>query len=104
MLVPQPVPGTHVTTGPEAIRSFATMFRNAIPDLMVSIDDVIAAEDKVVARVTWKGTQKGQLFGADHLFDLRRCAVVHNLRGSQRPLVDQERAATAAGTEHTRTL
>jgi predicted ester cyclase len=28
-------------------------------------DDVIAAEDKVVARMTWKGTQKGPLFGAD---------------------------------------
>jgi predicted ester cyclase len=63
--IPQPVPGTHVTTGPEAIRSFASMFRAAIPDLSVSIDDVIAAGDKVVARVTWQGTQKGPLFGAD---------------------------------------
>ena len=35
--------------GPEAIRSFATMFRNAIPDLTVSIDDVIAAEDTRIA-------------------------------------------------------
>jgi predicted ester cyclase len=60
--IPQPVPGTHVTTGPEAIHSFASMFREAIPDLSVSIDDVIAAGDKVV---TWQGTQKGPLFGAD---------------------------------------
>jgi predicted ester cyclase len=63
--IPQPVPGTHITTGPEAIRSFASMFREAIPDLSVSVDDVIAAADKVVTRVTWQGTQKGPLFGAD---------------------------------------
>jgi predicted ester cyclase len=63
--IPQPVPGTHSTTGPEAIRSFAAMFRGAIPDLSVSIDDVIASGDKVVTRVTWQGTQSGPLFGAD---------------------------------------
>ncbi len=63
--IPQPIPGTHSTTGPEAIRSFAAMFRAAIPDLHIAIDDVIAAGDKVVTRVTWAGTQKGQLFGAD---------------------------------------
>lgn len=63
--IPQPIPGTHSTVGPEAIRSFASMFREAIPDLSVSIDDVIAAGDKVVTRVTWQGTQKGPLFGAD---------------------------------------
>lgn len=63
--IPQPVPGAHSTTGPDAIRSFASMFREAIPDLSVSIDDVIASGDKVVTRVTWQGTQKGPLFGAD---------------------------------------
>jgi predicted ester cyclase len=63
--IPQPVPGAHSTTGPEAIRSFASMFRGAIPDLSVSIDDVIASGDKVVTRVTWQGTQSGPLFGAD---------------------------------------
>ncbi|MGI8553384.1 MAG: ester cyclase [Dehalococcoidia bacterium] len=63
--IPQPIPERHFTKGPEAIRSFASMFREAIPDLHVSIDDVIAAEDKVVTRVTWEGTQKGPLFGAD---------------------------------------
>jgi steroid delta-isomerase-like uncharacterized protein len=62
--IPQPIRG-QPTKGPEAIRSFASMFRSAIPDLSVSIDDVIAADDKVVTRVTWEGTQKGPLFGAD---------------------------------------
>jgi predicted ester cyclase len=63
--IPQPVPGIPSTTGPEAIRSFASKFREAIPDLSVSVDDVIAAGDKVVTRVTWQGTQNGPLFGAD---------------------------------------
>jgi steroid delta-isomerase-like uncharacterized protein len=63
--IPQPVPGARSITGPDAIRSFASMFREAIPDLSVSIDDVIAAGNKVVTRVTWQGTQKGPLFGAD---------------------------------------
>lgn len=63
--IPQPIPGARSTTGPEAIRSFASMFRAAIPDLSVSVDDLIAAGDKVVTRVTWQGTQQGPLFGAD---------------------------------------
>jgi len=63
--IPQPVPGQHSTNGPEAIRSFASMFRDAIPDLSVSADDVIASGDKVVTWVTWQGTQRGPLFGAD---------------------------------------
>jgi predicted ester cyclase len=63
--IPQPIPGIPSTTGPEAIRSFVSKFREAIPDISVSIDDVIAAGDKVVTRVTRQGTQKGPLFGAD---------------------------------------
>lgn len=63
--IPQPMPGSQSTKGPEAVRSFASKFREAIPDLHVSVDDIIAAGDKVVARVTWQGTQRGPLFGAD---------------------------------------
>ena len=39
------------------------MFRTAFPDFNVSIDDMIAEGDKIVARTTWKGTQKGEFMG-----------------------------------------
>lgn len=62
--IPNPLPG-QPTRGAEAITWFVRTARKAIPDLKVSIEDVIAAGDKVVTRVTWEGTQEGPLLGAD---------------------------------------
>jgi steroid delta-isomerase-like uncharacterized protein len=62
--VPQPMPG-QPTRGAEAIAWTASMLRTALPDLTMSIDDLIAAGDRVVTRVTWQGTQTGPLLGAD---------------------------------------
>lgn len=39
------------------------MFRAAFPDLHGTIEDVIAEGDKVVARITYRGTQQGELMG-----------------------------------------
>jgi steroid delta-isomerase-like uncharacterized protein len=60
--VPSPVPIP--CEGPAAIRWMAGEFRKAFPDLHVTIQDVIANGDKVVTRVTWTGTQTGQILGA----------------------------------------
>lgn len=40
-----------------------TMLRTAFPDLKVSVVDMIAEDDKVVARLLFKGTQKGPFMG-----------------------------------------
>jgi steroid delta-isomerase-like uncharacterized protein len=50
--------------GPEAEKHLFTMYLTAFPDLRFTIDDLIAAEgDKVVARLTARGTQRGELLG-----------------------------------------
>lgn len=53
------------TKGPEAVKWFAGMYRTAFPNLRVTIDDLMTAGDRVITRVTWHGTQEGQLLGAD---------------------------------------
>ena len=39
------------------------MFRSAIPDLRVVVEDIIAEGDKVAVRYTLEGTHEGELFG-----------------------------------------
>jgi steroid delta-isomerase-like uncharacterized protein len=54
-------PGT--PGGREGVKQLTMMFRTAFPDFNVSIDDMIAEGDKIVARTTWNGTQKGEFMG-----------------------------------------
>lgn len=54
-------PGT--PSGREGVKLLTTMFRTAFPDFHVSIDDLIAEGDKIVARTTWTGTQTGEFMG-----------------------------------------
>ena len=39
------------------------MFRSAMPDLRVLVEDMIAESDKVATRYTLEGTHRGELFG-----------------------------------------
>jgi predicted ester cyclase len=45
--------------GPEGVRQFVSAVRAGFPDLLVSVDDLIAEGDKVVIRTTWQGTHQG---------------------------------------------
>jgi steroid delta-isomerase-like uncharacterized protein len=47
--------------GPEEVKQYAAPYFEAFPDLSVSIDDVIAEGDKVVARWTYHGTHQGEI-------------------------------------------
>jgi steroid delta-isomerase-like uncharacterized protein len=38
-------------------------FFTAFPDLHGTVEEVVAEGDKVVVRITWRGTQKGELMG-----------------------------------------
>jgi predicted ester cyclase len=62
--IPNPLPGQPYS-GVRAMQWFIDTARTAIPDLQVTIEDIMAAGDKVVVRVTWRGTQRGPLLGAD---------------------------------------
>jgi steroid delta-isomerase-like uncharacterized protein len=49
--------------GPEGVIEVVSMFRSAMPDLEVVIEDMIAEGDKVATRYALEGTHKGHLFG-----------------------------------------
>ena len=49
--------------GPESERKRATLYRTAFPDLRLTIEDLIAEGDTVMARWTCHGTHKGELNG-----------------------------------------
>jgi steroid delta-isomerase-like uncharacterized protein len=49
--------------GSESFKQIVSMFRSAMPDIHLTIDDEIYADDKVVHRWTLRGTHKNQLFG-----------------------------------------
>jgi steroid delta-isomerase-like uncharacterized protein len=56
------VPGGKFT-GPQGYKQFVETYRNAIPDVRMTIDDQVAEGDKVVTRWTATGTHKGELMG-----------------------------------------
>jgi predicted ester cyclase len=45
------------------MRRHIQMYRNAFPDLRITLDDVIAEKEEVVVHWTAKGTQQGQFLG-----------------------------------------
>ena len=49
--------------GPEQIKPFVRNLRSAIPDLRIDVDDIVAEGDRVVVRLTLKGTHSGGAMG-----------------------------------------
>jgi predicted ester cyclase len=49
--------------GPEVFKGTVTMYRSAFPDVRITVDDVIAAGDKVALRWHSEGTHRGELAG-----------------------------------------
>ena len=47
-------------TGRDAVKRFVSGMRSAFPDLSYTIDDVVAEDDRVAARITGRGTHRGQ--------------------------------------------
>ena len=56
-----PQPGQ--PSGREGVKQNFNMFRTAFPDLHITIDDMVAEGDKVAARMTMRGTHRGELMG-----------------------------------------
>jgi len=51
------------TRGLEGFKEYVALVRTAFPDLHNTIEDLLAEGDKVVARLTYRGTHLGKLFG-----------------------------------------
>jgi steroid delta-isomerase-like uncharacterized protein len=56
-------PNTPKVRGPEEEKQLMAMYLSAFPDLHFTIEDMIAEGDKVVGRLTARGTHKGELLG-----------------------------------------
>src|SRR5437660_9411018 len=54
-------PGT--PGGLKGVKQTLTMYLTAFPDLYFTVEDIIAEGDKVVARLTVRGTQQGAFMG-----------------------------------------
>jgi predicted ester cyclase len=54
-------PGPGQAAGPDGIVNVVNQYRAAIPDLNVTVEDVIVAGDRVVTRETWRGTHRHKL-------------------------------------------
>ena len=49
--------------GPGGVKDYITMVRKGFPDISVSIEDLVAENEKVVVRTTWRGTHLGEYGG-----------------------------------------
>ena len=49
--------------GPEGVKEFAMMYRNAFPDVQLSVEDQVAEGDMVVTRWTASGTHREEFLG-----------------------------------------
>jgi len=56
-------PGPGQAPGAEGIKQFFTAMRAAVPDLRVSVEQMISDDDKVAAHVSMSGTHTGELVG-----------------------------------------
>ena len=52
-----------VGRGPDSEKKRATLYRTAFPDLRLTVEDIIAEGETVVARWSCRGTHKGELNG-----------------------------------------
>jgi predicted ester cyclase len=57
------VPGHDSAVGIESIKAFFISLHDAVPDMRVTIHDLIAEGDKVAARFTANGMQTKELLG-----------------------------------------
>lgn len=49
--------------GKEGVKDYISMVRTGFPDISITIEDLVAEEDKVVVRTTWRGSHLGEYEG-----------------------------------------
>jgi steroid delta-isomerase-like uncharacterized protein len=68
--------------GREGMRQWMTAVRTAMPDLRGTVEDVIAEGDRVAARVTWRGTHRGEFLGVPPSGEALSFSAFHLVRFS----------------------
>jgi steroid delta-isomerase-like uncharacterized protein len=52
-----------IPAGREGVKALTAGLRSAFPDFKATIEDILAEGDKVVIRMTWRGTHQGEFMG-----------------------------------------
>lgn len=55
--------GQVIPSGPEGVKQLVAAWRTGFPDGRMTIDDLLCEGDKVVIRMTWRGTHQGRFYG-----------------------------------------
>ena len=63
LVVHDPTSPEGMSSGVESAKQFVEVYRNAFPDIQMTVEDVIAEGDKVVTRWTVRATHQGELMG-----------------------------------------
>jgi steroid delta-isomerase-like uncharacterized protein len=63
-LLDHEVDGSQQKSGPGDVKRYLTRYyHNALPDVRMTVEDQVAEGDKVVTRITVRGTHQGELLG-----------------------------------------
>ena len=65
--------------GPRDFRPFHTVFRDAFPNMMIVIEDMVAEGDKVAARCSVRAKHEGEFFWVDLQLSLRSISPASRL-------------------------
>jgi steroid delta-isomerase-like uncharacterized protein len=77
-----------IPIGREGVKVLTTMLRSAFPDFKATIDDIVAESDKVVIRMTWSGTHKGEFMGMPATGKRMSIGVIDIIRVSRGKVVE----------------
>ena len=83
------VPGSPVPLDRESAKHFTLMFRTAFPDLQHTIEDLVSEGDKVVARLTVRGTHHGDFQGMPATGKPMAVSAIHVFRRAGGRIVEQ---------------
>ena len=72
----------------EGVKVLTSMLRSAFPDFKATIEDILAEGDKVVVRMTWSGTQKGEFMGMPATGKRMSIGVIDIIRVANGKLVE----------------
>jgi len=80
--------GRPAAPGRESIKRHLAMYRSGFPDLRVTIEDILAEGDRVVARTTTEGTHAGPFLGHPPTFRRFRAEGLDIFRLGQGKLLE----------------
>jgi steroid delta-isomerase-like uncharacterized protein len=83
--------------GLEGLKQFLSMILGAFPDLGITVEDLVAEGDRVVARLTLRGTHDGPFFGVPATSKVVTWPAIHVLRLEAERIVERWALADVLG-------